>query len=154
MAKKTLTELKHEYALNFIFGGKGQFTIINKETDNQFSFKIIQSDNVKDLYYVDIKNRKDINPVTNSTYVYGGFLVYKDGEAKYYKGAKGKMCDKEQSVRSLMYVINHLIKGDLPEFIKIYDFGKCGHCGRQLTDAHSIEIGVGKECAKQLGIIY
>lgn len=154
MGEMKYTELKNEYALNFIFGGKGQFTIINDDTKNQFSFKIIASDNVDNLFYVDIKNRKTIDPETGTSYVYGGFIVNKNNEIKYYKGAKGKINEKHQAVRALMYVLKHLQKGDLPECITIYHFGKCGHCGKKLTDAHSIEIGLGKDCAKKLGVPY
>jgi hypothetical protein len=147
-------ELLDKYALNFIFGGKSHFTIANKDTGNQFSFKIIQSDNSPSIFYVNIKNRKDIDPVTNSTYVYGGFIVNKDNEMKYYQGAGGKMSEKHQSVRALMYVLKHLQKEDLPLNVSVYHVGKCGHCGRKLTDAHSIEIGLGKDCAHKLGVQY
>lgn len=36
--------------------------------------------------------------------------------------------------------------------LQVQHIGKCGHCGRKLTDEVSVTIGIGPDCRKKLGI--
>lgn len=46
-----------------------------------------------------------------------------------------------------------ILKQNVPDFIHLLHTGQCGRCGRKLTDAISINTGIGPECRKILGIM-
>lgn len=39
---------------------------------------------------------------------------------------------------------------DLPDFLTFYHLGRCGRCGRKLTDPESINRGLGPKCAEDM----
>jgi len=45
-----------------------------------------------------------------------------------------------------------IINNKVPNTMKIYHEGVCGYCGKPLRDPHSMDIGIGPVCRKQLGI--
>jgi hypothetical protein len=130
--------IKHESALNFIFGGKSFVTFLNTSTENRFTYKVVKH-KIYDLYFVNVLTNPD-------TYTFIGSVknnVYKHSIKSHIK-------QDSQSVKVFTYVIDKLQKNQLSELIEIYHDGKCGKCGRQLTVPESIETGFGPECFKTI----
>ena len=48
------------------------------------------------------------------------------------------------------YVLTRIIRGVHPPGVVWMHENICGHCGRKLTDPHSIASGIGPECAKKV----
>ncbi len=71
------------------------------------------------------------------------------GRSKFREG------DKSVAVARWMFraVWQHANRGyRIPAGMSIKHIGKCGRCGRKLTNPASLDTGVGPECADQLGI--
>jgi hypothetical protein len=130
--------IKHELALQFIFGGKSFVTFLNTKSDGRFTFKVVKHKK-DDIFFVNVLTGPDI-------YTFIGTVrndVYKHSH-------KSNISIGSQSVKVFTYVINKLKINNLPSFIEIYHDGRCGKCGRQLTVPESIESGFGPECIKSL----
>jgi hypothetical protein len=130
--------IKHELALQFIFGGKSFVTCLNTKTDNRFTFKVVKHKK-DDIFFVNVLTGPD-------TYTFIGSV--RNGIYKH--SPKSNITSEAQSVKVFAYIINKLKSNNLPDFIEIYHDGRCGKCGRQLTVPESIETGFGPECAKNL----
>lgn len=143
--------ISHENAFDFIFGGRGNFTMINDDTGNQFSYKITQSSNKDNCFYVKVK-RKNMDTDEKESYYYAGSLFLKNEKDNfnciYVQGKNGKLPIYDKKIQSLIYVIKKLHFHELRESVKIYHHCRCARCGKLLTDAESIERGFGKECWK------
>ncbi len=130
--------IKHELALNFIFGGKSFVTFLNTKTDKRFTFKVVKHKK-DDIFFVNVLTSPDI-------YTFIGTV-----RSYFYKHSmKSNIPSESQSVKVFSYIINKLKSKNLPDFIEIYHDGRCGKCGRQLTVPSSVETGFGPECVKSL----
>ena len=132
--------------LSAIFGAKqnngGAFTVVSKKTGKDYTFKVAnKSWNGKTYCHVSVE--------TN-------YLEFK------YLGTffNGKIFHKKQLVNSpsavaIAWLLTNVQQGNfikLDESVEVMHLGNCIRCGRTLTDAESIERGLGAECAKNLGV--
>ncbi len=132
--------------LSAIFGSKqnngGEFTVVSKKTGKDFTFKVAnKSWNGKTYTHVSVETQ---------------YLEFK------YLGTffNGKIFNKKQVVLSpsaiaiawLLCKVQESKFSLLDESIEVLHLGNCIRCGRTLTDAQSIERGLGSECARNLGV--
>ncbi len=132
--------------LSAIFGSKqnngGEFTVVSKKTGKDFTFKVAnKSWNGKTYTHVSVETQ---------------YLEFK------YLGTffNGKIFNKKQVVLSpsaiaiawLLCKVQESKFTLLDESVEVLHLGNCIRCGRTLTDAQSIERGLGSECAKNLGV--
>jgi len=129
--------LKHETALDFIFGGNSLFTVKNTKTENRFTFKVTKHEK-EDIFFVKILTNPDVYQFIGS--------IRKGSNYKH--SAKSRISEDAQSVKVFDYLINKLNTNTLPEFVQIWHEGRCGRCGKTLTDPTSIENGFGPYCIK------
>lgn len=128
--------LKHTDALNYILAGKSVTTFQNPETGKRFTFKVVKH-KTDDIYFVNVLTGPE-------NYTFIGIIQ----DQKYRHSKKSRIGQDAQSVKVFEWVIRHLVSGTLNKTIEIFHVGKCGRCGRQLTDPISIEIGLGPYCRK------
>ena len=140
---KTAYELTHKLdadaAAIFLFSGNAVFSIKNPRTSKHMTFRVVRSRYAK-MYF---------------TYVLGGQewqyvgCVFTDMPMEVRKGRKG-MAYNTTSFQAASWVFRRLgnLKKDLTG-AEFWHAGKCGRCGRQLTDPTSIELGIGPECRKR-----
>ena len=57
-----------------------------------------------------------------------------------------------RAVRGLSYVWRHVVAGRVPPHVTVLHGGRCGACGRGLTDPTSIRGGIGPECRKRAAL--
>lgn len=142
---KTKTTIASEN-LKAIFGDKqnngGEFTVVSLKTNKDYTFK-----------------------VANKTFK-GNTYCHVSVETEYlnfkYLGTffNGKIFHKKQVVNSpsavaIAWLLAKVKEGKfalLDESVKVMHLGNCIRCGKTLTDAQSIERGLGSECAKNLGV--
>ena len=129
-------QLSHEKAINFIFGGKAFVTFQNPTTGNRFTYRVTKH-KTDDIFFVSVLTNPD-------TYQFIGSI--KNFVFKYSK--KSNISFDSRSVIVFDYVLNHLGMGTLNSSIEIFHDGKCGKCGKQLTDPISVESGLGPKCRK------
>lgn len=127
---------------NFIFAGNSIFTVKNIETEKHFTYKVYNPNKKtekKDIFFCSVLTGTD----NQNDYTYFGY--FKDG--KYYHGKpnKTKISESAQSVLAFKYIINKI--ENLDKRIHFYHEGRCGRCGRKLTNPESLENGIGPECS-------
>jgi len=130
--------IKHESALNFIFGGKSFVTFLNTKSENRFTFKVVKHKK-DDIFFVNVLTNPDVYTFIGT--VKNGF---------YKHSSKSNIGVESQSVKVFNYVIDKLKQNKLSDIIEIYHDGRCGKCGRQLTVPESILTGFGPECFRNL----
>lgn len=131
-------KIKHELALDFIFGGKSLFTVKNPQTGNRFTFKVKKSKE-NDIFFVSVLTNGD------NVYEYIGFVKL---NANLKHSTKSRITSNAMSFKVFDYVIKSLRNNKLPDFIEIWHHGRCAKCSRVLTVPESIENGFGPECFK------
>jgi len=130
--KPSKIELQH--AERFILGGNAWVQFYNTQSGNSFRYKVEEKrEEVFWVYWMSPKGK-----------YYIGHLRNRD-----YHIPANKSEDQLQSAQVFAYVWKHIRQLDLENFIHIQHMGKCGVCGRPLTDAESIEIGIGPTCFKR-----
>ncbi len=132
----------------YIFAGKGIFTLKSLNTQNHLTYKFI----VKDNKYGDGKvcfaySRKQPNIKTQHKWSYIG-IVKPDYTLKLTKASKFAI--DNLIYISLQWYLKKLQAGTIPENLEFYRSNTCGRCGRELTDATSIQFGFGPECIKMV----
>ena len=127
-------KLNNSDALKFIFAGNSTVTFLNTKTSNRFTFKVKKSKN-SNFYFVSVLTNPEM-------YQYIGTVV----DDIFTHGKKSKISLDAQSVRTFEYVLTKLKINNLPDFIEVWHEGKCGKCGKKLTDPISIERGYGPFC--------
>ena len=131
------------YIKKFLLAGKCYCRIENQRSGNCFDYIIKKSKNKdSEMYFVQI--------VEGSHKSYAGVVYLKDDLLYFSKGVKGNASPYDMEIQALLYVYNNVDK--LPNYVKVYHFGKCAVCGRKLTDDDSVERGVGPECWKKINL--
>jgi len=130
-------QISHDKAPDFILGGKAFVTFQNPASGNRFTYKVVKH-KVDDIYFVHVLTNPDV-------YMFLGTI--KDYGFRYSK--KSKISNDARSVIVFDYVFHHLGMKTLNTSIEIFHDGRCGRCGRQLTDPISVETGLGPYCRKK-----
>lgn len=140
----------------FIFAGNATFTLRSKRTGRRFTYKVTQASRSfhngrKDQYFCKLLN----GPNNEGDFAYFG-MIYGSPKTqlKYVHGKPDKACAMKSapSVQGFMYFMGHLVDHDsLPPDVEFWHEGRCGMCGRKLTDPVSIDRGFGPECVGKLG---
>jgi hypothetical protein len=127
-------QISHEKATDFILGGKAFVTFQNPQSGNRFTYKVVKH-KVDDIYFVHVLTNPDVYMFLGTIINYG-----------FRHSKKSKIDRDAKSVIVFDYVFHHLGMGTLNSSIEIFHDGKCGRCGRQLTDPISVETGLGPHC--------
>lgn len=126
----------------FLVGGKATLTLKSEVTQKHFTFKVYRNGK-QPAYWVSMLYGTD--------YSYIGYLYNKqlpDGNHLYYRlTEKSKAAADTLVQKAFQFFIDNLNKGQLHPKLSVYHEGKCGRCGRPLTDPASIERGFGPHCA-------
>lgn len=154
--------LKKIYDMNkFMFAGNATFTLLNRETQGRFTYKIRklkqEGTQDKDIFFVKVLTGQD----NENSYKFIGTIFVptfngnKPGEQSYFKWSyKGGIGMDAQSVKVFNWFFeNVIIKGHGYPVLEFYHAGKCCRCGRTLTVPESIESGIGPECEKLMSKI-
>lgn len=154
----TSGEIEKDKALQFMLAGCSEFILVSGKTGTKLRYKLDKklstqnlntnsSDEDQFIYWLNTGEK-------SGTLIYGGVLFFdsNDNQFKFGKGARGNLLKTDIRIKSLLYVLNNLYKNNTQINVKIYHVGKCGKCGKKLTDPVSILTGLGPHCAKQCGI--
>jgi len=134
----------------FILAGKAIFTINNNKGEH-LTFRIDgkpdrNNPNAK-VYFAKVLT----GPDNLSNYTYMGLLRQKDLRLILTKNSRfTKECRSIRVFCWAMQIINGTTK--LPEGYAIKHAGRCCRCAKLLTDPESIEVGIGPECRKRMGL--
>jgi len=146
---ETLSHLP-ELSKDFLFAGRALFTVSNDRTKTHYTYKVNRKEGEfrgkrTSTYFVKVKDasaqwgfaylgilQKDGTLITTSKSRYGAATVE-------FKGAQ--------------WACAAVVNGKaIPEYAHIQHAGRCGKCGKELTDPTSIKFGIGPECRKAMGL--
>lgn len=124
-------------ARDFIVAGKATLTLRSEKTGARFTYRV--------------REAKD-----------GGahFVSYREGPSYEYMGmikngtllttARSSVDRADVRFRAFQFAWANLVAGKIGGQLEIWHEGRCGRCGRTLTDPESIERGIGPECVKKV----
>lgn len=140
VAEKTFNSEAFKFILNSEKNNNGApFTVRSKETGKDFTFKIS-------------RNEWNGNRFTHVK-VEVGYMEFKY-LGHYRNGAlnrKGQIIDST-SAKAISWILRNIEQENfekVDELVEFFHLGKCVKCGKDLTDATSIEIGLGPICRAQ-----
>lgn len=130
-------QISHEKAFDYILAGKSFVTFLNPQTGNRFTYKVVKH-KTDDVYFVHVLTSPDM-------YKYIGLIK----NFNFHYSRKSTIERDSKSVIVFDYVLLNLWQDTLNDRIEIYHDGRCGKCGRQLTDPESVQSGLGPYCRKK-----
>jgi len=136
--------IPQEYILKTILAGNSEFSLQNENSKRHYTYKIksVKKNNSKTSkrYFVNVA-------FGYMEFTYAGLLIIEGNKVSYSKGNSGNVSESAESIVGLFWLLNILLNGkNVPDAMGVYHFGKCGKCGRPLTDPESIKIGLGPYC--------
>lgn len=129
-------------ALMFVKGGKAVFTVVSKKTGTRFTYRLRES---KDGMVKFGSVRK------GPSYDYLGYFkthFFGDG---IKTSAKSTHQVGSPEFAALAFTVSMLNQGHIHPAMEFWHEGKCGCCGRALTDPVSIARGIGPDCWSRRG---
>ena len=125
-------------AKQFIFGGRARFTLVSKATGKRYTYRMGQSKDGQ-MFFASLL----VGQNNEADYEYLGFTKPEMNGA-LFAGKKGN--PNHPAYRALDWALRKVFAGKMPGPLEIWHEGRCGRCGRALTDPASIETGFGPEC--------
>lgn len=125
-----------QHAIAYITGGKALVIFHNIRTGNQAKFRVIKSDVNSRGNFIHFVH--DLNPRRGRSYM--GMIT---------KHNNFVLQNKDEDTREskiFAWVWSKLQAQELPDYIHILHEGHCSVCSRPLTDAKSLELGIGPIC--------
>lgn len=126
--------------IDFIFGGKAEFSIWNTNSGTKYDYKVYAAEG-KNFYFV--------RTMIDGEMKYAGFIINNNGQFVYKRGNKGLLDADAPQIKGIMYCLS-FNNNPLPMPMCMTHHGKCAKCGRSLKDAVSVERGFGPDCWKML----
>ena len=127
----------------FFLGGRAIFTVHNN-VGEQYTYKIVKSKK-SGLYFVSLLS----GPNNETDYTYMGLLMPDLMQARTTE--KSLLNLSAPAFRVLNWALKTVSQGkQIPFGYGIRHEGKCCVCALRLTDAESIETGIGPVCAKKM----
>lgn len=136
-------------ALRFITAGNAIVTLQSKKTGTHYTYKIRRAENSNDdMAFVSAL----IGPDNENDYKYLGYIR----RGVFFHGRRspkpGDISNKAPCAVAWYWAYERLVRNaPLGDLIVMHE-GQCGRCGRLLTHPNSIALGIGPECAQQMGL--
>lgn len=142
---------KVEDVKRFVLAGNARLTLRSKKTGTRFTYSIRKADKEEgdtrpDVWFVGLLTGSD----NESSYSYMGII--REGE-RYTRTAKSAVSATAPGSQAWEWFWPRLwAMATVPANLEVWHEGRCGRCNRLLTVPESIALGIGPECAKQMGL--
>jgi len=121
-----------------------KIVVKSKKSGKDVTYKISGFPDEKKKFYTDYKIligfENDYNSFTNCCYVTSIGSVEEYSRYRF---------THKPIIKGAHWLLEHFINRDFDHILdkaELYHTGRCLKCGRELTDAHSIELGIGPVC--------
>jgi hypothetical protein len=131
-------------AKTFIFAGRAVFTVKSAKTGTHITFKVKRPKKDADIHFVSVLDHAD----GVGGYTYLGLI--KDGNFRTTAKSVYHTETSAPAVTAAAWLFSQLQRGELSPRCELLHEGRCGRCGRALTDPDSIKTGIGPECVKKM----
>jgi len=128
-------------AIDFMMGGSARFTIVSKKTGTRYTYRFRRPSAEKPMFVQLLTGPDNV-----ADYTYLGYISQQQ-PSWVQAGHKGS--PNHPAFTAIHWLMAQLAKGEMPEQVEVWHEGRCGSCGRVLTDPASIERGFGPECASK-----
>ena len=134
-------------SMNYAKAGRAVITVKSNKTGEHKTFKLTKKEYQRDdgelhvAYFVGIRRGEDYKPM--------GTLIA--GEAKPNRITHESIT--KEDFAGFAWMMRAIEAQDDRGMAEIKHEGHCGRCGRELTDPDSIDLGIGPECAKMMGLV-
>ena len=133
------------HALRFMLAGNAHITFVSTRTGARFTYHVQlgsprPGDTRPPVYFVSVLTAPD-------HYEYLGVIFPNNKAFAFAKEGKSRISQSAPSAKAFLWVWKHLRGGAAPAECEIWHEGRCGKCGRRLTDPQSISSGLGPVCA-------
>jgi Family of unknown function (DUF6011) len=135
-------ELESSNIKRFILGGNATFTLHNTKKDTHLTYKVTVCKDNPELFFVSVLTGPD------NWANYTPFATLRNGI--FWNNKSSRISKDAPSVKAFEWFWENLHR--LPQALKVLHEGKCGKCGRKLTEPESIESGFGPICRAAIGI--
>lgn len=125
----------------FMLSGRAYITFESARTGTHFTYRVTANKKAKSsptapTHFVGVLTRPD-------TYTYLGCIF--EGR-RWAHGHKSPINREAPSAKAFAWCWAKLSGGSMPETLEVFHEGRCGKCGRRLTDPTSISVGLGPTC--------
>jgi len=132
----------------FMLAGNAHVTFQSRRTDTRFTYRIRAVKPRVEATFASEGRASHfvyvlVGPDNDSSYQYLG-CIYR--RTNYAHGRKSLIATNAQSETAFAWVWRYLVSGRMHPDLATYHEGRCGKCGRRLTDPTSIETGLGPKC--------
>lgn len=129
-----------EVTKRFLLAGDAHVTFVSQRTGTRFTYRVAapKEGPGAGVRFVSVLAGPD-------AYTFLGTIFRDNGRFAWSK--KSPVGEGAPSVKAFAWCWRHLVAGDMPPELEIWHEGKCGKCGRRLTDPASISRGLGSTCA-------
>jgi hypothetical protein len=136
---------------DFFLGGKATFTVQNNETGVHRTYKIRKPEPTAQYpnpaWFVKVMTGTD----NESHYSYVGRLDSRTGAVAMTRASK--FTEDSDTVKAARWIMGRVVNQlQIPDKIDVRHSGKCGRCGRTLTEPTSLDCGIGPECRRRMGV--
>lgn len=133
----------HPEQAAFVLAGRAVFTLLNTKTGNRFTFRVAvpRRKRAPESMWVGTVGVLT-GPNNERDYTYIG-TVFDNGNFR-----PSRNLTRRRSAQVFEWAWRRLMKSGLPECVQLWHEGRCGRCGRALTDPESIARGLGPTCAR------
>lgn len=140
---------------DFVRAGRATFTLVSGKSGTRFTYRVeAPADDVDaPIRFVRVLT----GPNNETDYKYVGTLRpslegHWEGLRFLHGGPKAKLGDHVPSVLGFGWFVAQLRRNDAEKLgqVEFWHEGRCGRCGRLLTDPESIARGLGPECASKV----
>ena len=129
-----------EAALKFLLAGHARVTLRSLKTGTHYSYKVHRPVD-SFVHFVSVLD----GPDNTSDYSYIGFI--RRGKEYVWGGRNSKKGDDAPSNQAFAWAFRKLVEGEISPKLQVWHEGRCGRCGRVLTNPQSILTGLGPVCA-------
>lgn len=135
-------------AREFILAGKATFTVSNL-TGDHYTYRVVElparGSYTQPAYAAFVLT----GPDNESDYTYVGLVDPASG--RVHLTAKSRFTSQCRAYRVLAWALSAIWSGrDIPPGYAIQHAGRCGRCGRFLTESESLTTGLGPECRRKM----
>jgi hypothetical protein len=128
----------------FMLAGNAHVTFQSARTGTRFTYRVVEATAARSAsvtHFVHVLTGPD-------HYEYLGCLY----ERRMYRhGRRSRVGSNAPSAVAFAWCWARLSAGHMPAALGVWHEGRCGACGRRLTDPTSIELGLGPVCATKAG---
>jgi hypothetical protein len=129
-----------ESVKRFILGGNATFTLVSASTGKRFTFKMRKPEGKPT--FVSLLT----GSCNESDYSYLGTMFNGSTAVRHTRGSK--VAADAPSAKALAWFLKNLLTANyVSPMMEFWHEGRCGMCGRKLTDPESIARGIGPVCA-------